>query len=64
MLVSLGFKNEKGEFFKIGDEIDIIFCDGSHHDGLLEGIRPDKGEIVIDSVVLELDEIKEINHIN
>lgn len=59
MDVFWGFEYDT-EFFKIGDEIDVIFNDGTHYDGALENIYVDDNEIVVDGFVFELDRIKKV----
>ena len=64
MIVSWVFKKIKGDFFIIGDKVDVIWHNGQHYDGVIKDIRPDDREIIVDNLVFELDEIKDIEHVN
>lgn len=56
-----GFEAEK-TFYKIGDEIEVAFQDGTHCDGILEGIRVEDNAIMVAGVVFTLDRIMQVNH--
>ena len=58
-----GFECEK-TFYKIGDEIDVSFHDGTHYDGTLENIHVEDREIIVDGFVFSLERVKEIIHLN
>ena len=64
MIVPWGSKKIKGDFFTIGDKVDVIWHNGQHYDGVIKDIRPDDREIIVDNLVFELDEIKDIEHVN
>ncbi|PST26555.1 hypothetical protein [Enterocloster lavalensis] len=61
MDVMFGFEAEK-TFYKIGDEIVVTFQDGTHYDGILEGIRVEDNAIMVAGVVFTLDRIMQVNH--
>lgn len=63
MYVFSGFEYER-EFYKIGDEIAVILYDGTHYDGTLEDIRVDEREIVVNSLVFNLDTIDKVLRLN
>lgn len=61
MEILFGFEAEK-TFYKIGDEIEVTFQDGTHCDGILEGIRVEDNAIMVAGVVFTLDRIMQVNH--
>lgn len=63
MDVFLGFEYDM-EFYKIGDEIDVIFYDGTHFDGTLEDIRVDDKEIIVAGFVFSLERVEKVIHLN
>lgn len=63
MDVFFGFEYNT-EFYKIGDEIDVIFHDGTHFDGILEEINIEDAEIIVDGFVFSLEKIEKVIHVN
>lgn len=63
MNVFWGFEYDT-EFYKIGDEIDVVFHNGTHYSGTLEDLRVDDGEIVVNGCAFSLYEIDKVIHLN
>lgn len=61
MEILFGFEAEK-TFYKIGDEVGVVFDNGSHYDGELEDIRVEERAITVAGVVLSLEQIVQIAH--
>lgn len=61
MEILFGFENEK-TFYKISDEVGVVFDNGSHYDGELEDIRVEERAITVAGVVLSLEQIVQIAH--
>ena len=51
-------------FYKIGDEINVVFYDGTHCYGILEDIRVTDREIVVEGISFALVRIKEVQKLN
>ncbi|RGV69144.1 hypothetical protein [Enterocloster bolteae] len=63
MDVFWGFEYDT-EFYKIGDEIDVVFHDGTHYGGILQDMRVDSGEIVVNGCAFSLYKIDKVIHLN
>lgn len=55
-----GFKITDGNFFKIGDEVDVIFLNGKHYEGKISGFREAENEIIVDGIIIDLDSVRNI----
>lgn len=54
------FKTTDGNFFKIGDDVDVIFLNGKHYEGKIRGFREEENEIIVDGVIIDLDNVRNI----
>lgn len=63
MNVFWGFEYDT-EFYKIGDEIDVVFHNGTHYSGTLEDLRVDDGEIAVNGCAFSLHDIDKVIHLN
>lgn len=46
--------------FKIGDEVDVIFLNGKHYEGKISGFREAENEIIVDGIIIDLDNVRNI----